>query len=380
MKNDLFIGHIMQRHQYLFSILAVLAIMIFITLPAPAYELKTHDEIAGFPDLKVDAKQLKRTIVTPHMEQKIIPDTNILWCSTFQLAWNELCELTGGPIEMKSTSPMVRILNRKGASKNDLDEESYVAMAGLKNEGIVDKIRKQLNLKFNGQAVPALLDNVSTSQMTWVAYAYLFKELPFKKAFYRFHGELNFDGDFVDSFGIEQFQNDDMKLASQVNVLYYKDNDNLIIELKPETEEDRIILAKVSPRDSLASTLKMVETRIETSTPSQLRDLETLFIPVLNFDILRRYTEVSNLPIQSANDKINGTKIEMAVQSIRFRLDERGAVLKSEVALADSLMPRSFIFDKPFMIMLMRKGAKTPYFLLWVGNSELLVHGKNNNM
>lgn len=370
----------MQRHQYLFSILAVLVIMLFITLPAPTQELKTHDEIAGVPDLKVDAEQLKRTIVTPHMEQKIISGTNILWCSTFQLAWNELGELTGSPIEIKSRSHMVRIFNKKGASKNDLNEECYVAMAGLKNEGIIDKIREQLKLKFNGLAVPALLNNASTSQMTWVIYAYLFKELPFKKAFTRFHGELNFDGDYVDSFGIRQFQNDEVELARQVNVLYYKDNDNMIIELKPEAEEDRILLAKVSPRDSLANTVKMVETRIETGEPSQMRHSEDLIIPVLNFDILRRYHELYNQPIQSANEKINGTSIGLAGQSIRFRLDEKGAVLKSEVFIADSLSFRSYIFNKPFLIMLMRKGAQNPYFVLWVGNSELLVHSKKNKM
>lgn len=32
------------------------------------------------------------------------------------------------------------------------------------------------------------------------------------------------------------------------------------------------------------------------------------------------------------------------------------------------------IFDKPFLIMLKRAGAKSPYFALWVANVELLVH------
>ena len=32
-----------------------------------------------------------------------------------------------------------------------------------------------------------------------------------------------------------------------------------------------------------------------------------------------------------------------------------------------------YIFDKPFLILLERKGAANPYFALWVGNAELLV-------
>jgi len=31
------------------------------------------------------------------------------------------------------------------------------------------------------------------------------------------------------------------------------------------------------------------------------------------------------------------------------------------------------IFDKPFLVVLRREGAKAPYFALWVDNAELLV-------
>ena len=59
----------------------------------------------------------------------------------------------------------------------------------------------------------------------------------------------------------------------------------------------------------------------------------------------------------------------------RFRLDERGAVLKSEAyhgPVASKGGPRQFIFDKPFLILLEREDAAQPYFALWVDNAELL--------
>jgi len=64
----------------------------------------------------------------------------------------------------------------------------------------------------------------------------------------------------------------------------------------------------------------------------------------------------------------------LALQNIRFRLDERGAILKSEAAMAACLPnePRQFIFDKPFLILLERHDAAQPYFALWVDNPELL--------
>jgi hypothetical protein len=342
-----------------------------------AGEKKTHAQIADEPDLKANTTDLKHTIVTPHLEQKIPTGTNVLWCSTFQLAWNELCELTGGIVSMKPSPPMVTTLNKKTASKNDLDEDSYVAMAGLANEGIYQRIRKELKAKFKGQASPELLD--STPQMAWVTYAYLFKELPFKWAFTRFHQNLRFEGYYIDSFGIYQFldfQKDEVKMASQVIVLDYKNNDDLIIQLKTQAEEDVLILAKIPPEASLDKTIAAVENRISKAKPTQMEEMEDLYVPVLNFDVLREYSELYKHPIHTDDGKLDGTSFVYAGQSIRFCLDERGAVLKSEGIEAQGLTPRNLVFNKPFLIMLKRDKAKNPYFALWVGNAELLVPTK----
>src|SRR5881392_3552499 len=45
-----------------------------------------------------DAAKLTQTIVTSHLEAEIAKGTNLLWCGTFQLAWNEACRLTGGDL------------------------------------------------------------------------------------------------------------------------------------------------------------------------------------------------------------------------------------------------------------------------------------------
>src|SRR5262249_40904169 len=46
--------------------------------------------------LKGQATAFKGTYVTPHLDTKLGPGTNIVWCGTFQLAWNEACSLMGG--------------------------------------------------------------------------------------------------------------------------------------------------------------------------------------------------------------------------------------------------------------------------------------------
>jgi len=215
---------------------------------------------AGQEAVRGWARDMKRTTVTPHLEQEIVPGENVVWCSTFQLAWNELCDLAGGPIQMENPPAMVAFLNRKEASKEDLDEASYVAMAGLAEDGIHEKIRKELDRKFHGQANPALLN--SLPEAGWVTYAYLFKDLPFEWAFTRFRRELSFEGRMVDCFGIKDPGPDEEKMASQVAVLDYQNNDDLIVELRTKASDERLILAKVPRKPSLGKTIAAVQQRI----------------------------------------------------------------------------------------------------------------------
>ena len=98
-------------------------------------------------------------------------------------------------------------------------------------------------------------------------------------------------------------------------------------------------------------------------------------MPILNFDLWQEYAELYGKPITTAGP-LQGMPIVLAMQDIRFRLDERGAILKSEsaapAACAAPESPRQFIFDKPFLILLERRDASRPYFALWVDNSEPL--------
>ncbi|MHB1000065.1 MAG: hypothetical protein ACYC27_12545 [Armatimonadota bacterium] len=337
----------------------------------------THNEIAGPAYLKANAKELQGTIVTPHLEQKIVPGKNVLWCSTFQLAWNELMTLGEGPVTLKPASPAADILNKQTATKDDLDDASYVAMAGFIEDGAVDKIKQELNQKFNGQESPDLLDNLPATGA--IAYGYLFKSLPFEWAFDRFSNNLSFQDTPVECFGISQYtpDNDPMeaKQGKQVSVIDAKGNDDFIIELKTLQKDDRLILAKIPPKSTLQETVKMVQDRVESAEPSEMQGMIDLYVPVLDFDLMKSYSEIKDHSIQCSNQRLNGQPIIDALQSIRFRLDETGAVLKSEAMLVmgSSILSINLVFDKPFLVLLQRKDAKNPYLAVWIGNTELLL-------
>lgn len=334
--------------------------------PETSTKVVTYAPIGGSPIRQIDAGSLRGTIVTPHLDCAITGGKNVLWCATFQVAWNELCDLLGGPIQCRGAQEMAEGLNRRAVTRVDLDEASCVAMAGYPTGGpddILDRIAAAMKGKFGEAVKPQLLPKRrSVGHDDWVAYACLFKELPFEWAFERMKDwGLTFGGHGVESFGIHQLRSreeNEVKAAGQVLLYDYKSTEDFIIELKTQSNSDRLILAKIQPAATLSETIHAVEERLSASTPRGIVEMSDLFIPVLDFDVVRRYPELSDL----------GT----AIQQIRFKLDETGAVLKSEAVLVKATADRLF-FDKPFLVMIQRTDAQFPYFALWVANAELLV-------
>jgi hypothetical protein len=347
----------------------------------------THDQIAGPPVLLADARELKSTIVTPLLEEPIVPGKNILWCSTFQLAWNEGCRAAGGDIRLDAELPMVPILNKKTAKETDLDPDSYLVISGMVDANLISRMVHDLDRKFKGQASPDLLHKV-TRQIaakavanSWMAYSYLFRELPFEHDFERLKHPFAFGPAQVASFGLCGDTREWSEKAEQVAVLDYKSDDDFILALRPKEKGERILLAKIAPAETIEKTISDIRKRIADASakegPSELSRKEPLAIPILNFDVSREYAELEGKTITTPGP-LEGMEISLALQAIRFRLDEHGAVLKSEAALSPAACkaaepkPRQFIFDKPFLILLERTDAAQPYFALRVDNAELL--------
>jgi hypothetical protein len=85
----------------------------------------------------------------------------------------------------------------------------------------------------------------------------------------------------------------------------------------------------------------------------------------------------------SPNTPVKNLVTSEVKQLVRFQLNEKGAVLKSEatiavaaLAIARPLNLHIMVFDKPFLILMKQARAPRPYFALWVGNASLLVPAK----
>jgi|SRR5579872_5815805 len=170
----------------------------------------------------------------------------------------------------------------------------------------------------------------------------------------------------------------------QVLILDYLNENDFVIELKTKSGGDRLLLAKLRPKGSLNETIKNV---LERSGPANIESALTndiLILPRIKFDITRKYSEIENRPLIAPSPNISkDLMLRSAIQNTAFEMNEKGVELSSESAMAfgcakqqEPIPQHKMIFDKPFLVVLLRTGATTPYFALWLDNPELLVAWK----
>lgn len=353
-------------------------------------------DIAALVDedpLQIESSQLQGTIITSHLEQDVPPAKNVLYCSTLQLAWAALeDEVIGEKIRLEGDPLVVKALDKRLSTRNDLSEECYVAMAERLTEEFLQRLNKILKEKFGDQAPPEVKESIPPGPPRFLAYACLFKNLEFLVPFELLPNELPFhsgdntlEGRAI-AFGIDDYRDEGKprEMGKQVRAVQYRDGDQFIVEMESKSKDDQILLAKVKPGKTLLETIEAVEQTAKEgcSTQPLLKEEETLRIPVLNFNVKHTFSELSGKKF--ANKGKEDWAIDQAIQWTRFRLNQKGALLKSEARIMvrgcapspDYVPPRRFVFDKPFLICLKQKGARYPYFAMWVGNTELMVKAK----
>ena len=284
---------------------------------------------------------------------------------------------------------MVAVVNKRQFLKSDLDDASYVALADFVRNDVHRRIKRELERKFGGGARPKLLPSpaLTPRPQDIVAYSYLFKNLEFPVAFERIEEPIKFGASRVYCFGIgDEFKPGQAAMYGQVQVLDFHSSDDFIVELRTKSAGDRVILARIQPKNTLRETITAVQDRTLHGKPSPASQGDVLKVPKFNFDITRDYHELIGVKLAVANPAVaKDLQIVAAAQNTRFQMDEKGVKLRSESHISfgcggEALPPRQRVmeFDKPFLIMLQRSDAKMPYFALWVGNADLLLHAEGN--
>lgn len=329
------------------------------------------------------SNEFKATVMVPTLETPIPVDKSAIWCGAFQLAWNRLkTDVVKEPIKIRGVDPLCQALNGSPFSEADLTPDSFYAAAGRAKDGIVERIRKEMRERFpevqpNLPEVPAL---------SAAAYAYLAASLRFKHGYRQQPEGVPFrtgSGAMmkVQGFGVRPSDAHDYRdVYHQPRVLHHgKANpvDEVVVDLDPETQPHQILLAMMQRPATLAEALAWVDQKLAKGDSDVFMGGETLLVPEVAVGLLHRFAELEGPGRIFENKALQGDFVAVAQQSVQFRLDRGGAVLRAEAFIgvksaAPMQQPLQILFDRPFLLLMKKRGAAHPYFAVWVDNAELL--------
>lgn len=301
------------------------------------------------------------------------PDLNKVWVGTFELVWNDLMDnVVKGPITFTDgPSYLAEQLNKQLFNKNMLSENSYYTAHGVANTNLKKQIDTALMEKFNETS--DLLKGMDWSGRSYLVYAMLKKDFEFLSAFDELKkepfGKINKEK--VKYFGIDKNSNKDLR--ENVRVLFYNNENDFAVELKTK-QNDIVQLYRTDDNKSLAQLYSdMLKKKSEYTLSRRFGEDDKLKVPFINFKSTNRYPELEGKTIKSTD-----FTIDEALQSIDFKMDNKGVKLKSEAALIMKMSlpapinrpPANFYFDDNFAMFLIEKDM--PYFALRVADVAAL--------
>jgi hypothetical protein len=183
------------------------------------------------------------------------------------------------------------------------------------------------------------------------------------------------------AFGNIPNANGQQELCEQVEILFggweptKTEHTSFAVDLCKTSQPDQLILVSIPPRASLSETLADLERKLQASKLSKARDelarVDVLLIPNLRFDLTHHFLELEGKSL--GNAAFPDWMIRTACQALRFKLDRCGAGMQAEAKIeVRPAVPRRFVFDRPFLIVMRKRGAQHPFFVMWVDNAELL--------
>jgi hypothetical protein len=330
---------------------------------------------------------LPETAVVATLDCPVPVGRNVVWCSSFQLAWNELRDnAIGEPLKVVGAEALAERLNRAGQSIADLEPFSVYAAAGWIKDGIVDTIERDMASRFPSHSVPDLSDY----QAGILAYAYLIAHVPFTHPYRQVERTFAFTDSNgvatdVEAFGLwEAYLPQYKKVREQVDILFARrldpndrgqEPEEFAIDLCKHSEPYQVVVARVGVKDTLGETLAYVRLQASEFEKTEyyeegrrFQESDVLRVPEMFWEIEHRFRELIGKGVANV-----GIPIVEAVQTVRFRLDRYGAMVESESLVEIASRPRRFEFDRPFLVYVQKRGAGEPFFVMWVDNAELLV-------
>jgi hypothetical protein len=325
-------------------------------LTVPGDSLKI---VKAFPK-KISIDSLKETDFVFALEQKVSTSKNSIYAPTVLLAWDGLKKAyhtsTFFPVKQDK---LFRLLNDTKSHLGALDSNEYTLDIEKTGDGV--KVRT-----FFGKSLPFEFDMQT------------FTDFAFKK-------------DSVKSFG---FDYQDWELLKNIQIVYYKNDEEFILKLSPQDKSNEIILVKGDrSSQTFKEALSFYKNKSEQGKADQTNERtkwktafmhgDVMRIPNLQFHIEKLYTELMGKKYKD-DDNFEHTLI-LLEQRNAFMLNESGAKMESEAIALDTVaaisadtiapvlpQPKTLFFNEDFYVFVKKTNAESPYFAIKISNAELM--------
>lgn len=296
-----------------------------------------------------------------------------LWCVTFQLVWNDFMDKFNGgkPVKFVDGNPLIADeLNKRLYTSDILSPDSYYKVQDKLSLKLKKQIEKEIKKKFNETS--DILDMINWNEKdSFLFYVMLKKDFNFISAFDKLaSAPFNNSTQKVKYFGVNN--NSSKTLRENIDVLFYNSDNEYAIRLITKENED-VILFRTDSENNFNDLYNYV---ISNTKYDSFEEKDILKVPFINVDETISYDDLCGRKIENS-DYI----ISQALQTIKFKMDNKGGTLKSEAAIAvmkmsliqPPLKQRIFSFDKPFVLFLKESNKDKPYYAVRVKDTSYLV-------
>ncbi len=299
---------------------------------------------------------------------------NRAWVGTFQLVWNDiLANITNKPIEFCGyESKMAQNLNQQEFTKDNLSSNAYYTKYGVVCPKLKKEIERAIRKKFREKSDILDMFDFSNQPDKIFVYSMLKKDFKFLTAFDKLPD--GFFGDVrkpVKYFGIND--NSSEKLYKNVEVLFFNDNNDYAIKLFTKSN-DEVLLYRTEDNSTFDKYFKDLNDKTEKYVGNRrFIKGDSLLVPDIKLFKMASFEELEGHEIKDTKFKIDKT-----IETIDFSMNNTGVKLKSEAGLmarCTSLSPRTgreFMFNDNFILFLVEKGQKVPYFAIRVHDVDAL--------
>ncbi|RYD48846.1 MAG: hypothetical protein EOP85_02755 [Verrucomicrobiaceae bacterium] len=330
-------------------------------------------------------------VTVAHPGQSFKVSDTVVWSPLFQATWEKLTTVAGGlPVVTTPPNKLMEDLDSfRWEPARVMPEGSWQAWGGPATNDFLKQVNKEAAAITGEPEGPFVLKDESPRK--FAAFGLLDRTVEFQRAFFRStKAPMNFrtsGGEIpVAFFGIRGLGSDYYRESVRVLAWRPKDSSHAI-EIRCKQDNETVILYHPPVGQDFTTACLWLRTWRSRFNPdaasygvwddNRLHQEDEIRIPYVS---LESKSDLEPL-FKGVRTPEKGMPwiIDRAEQVTKFQLHEKGARVRAEVSteadpfgLPPPVVPRQFLYDRPFFVFLWKDEAEWPYFGCWIGDASVL--------